>query len=327
MNKIVVVTRENEWEKLKPVIDRLKCDVWQTGRVVRPSWFVQAVEAELGYFYANMGEQGAYWRERFITRTDHIRRLMKADLPVIPEVFNRLETVKPDFLFVTNLMFEPIYRDYDYAVAAKKLGIPIVAFVNRLDGLTTKGPMQVEPDRVYCWNEGHKQELMKYHNVTEEKIHTVGAWSFEQWTESKEPRQKKWAYVCSSPNIVDNEHDYISEWLEYDVPKDVKPVLVPYPGQTIGSHTLSCMNDKDFESKYHLYSTCERVYGINSSAMIEAMLVGTPAYAIEGEADKTTNCLHYKHLQPFLNGYHTGFRKAMGFTDVLPSELIAKDFV
>jgi hypothetical protein len=58
--------------------------------------------------------------------------------------------------------------------AAQRRGIPVVAYINSWDQLTTKGPLPPGLKRVMVWNERMRQELLDFHGFPSDRIDVVG---------------------------------------------------------------------------------------------------------------------------------------------------------
>ena len=352
--RILVATRGNEIRNIKSVLDALdkkhEVAILETQKAAHPFWFNFIYASEEYHFYKTL-PQGSYWKERIFNvpfafpkwlRWSFLRHLKRCYVP--PEsIVRHLKQLSPDIVLATNLMFVPHWEDYDYALAAKQLGIPLIGFVPAWDTLTTKTKIQVMPDLIFCWNENHKQELVKYHKVAENIISIVGSYKFEQWFSRQLPQRKDkfcaryklnpnqpiLTYLCSSPAIEPNEEGYIIEWANHY--KDYQIIIKPHPDKPLELKNLRVPNPQaivihDPRESVNCYAHSAAVYGISTSAFIECLLVGTPVYAtLNGEHEKQLNCLHFQQLQSLLNGNGVKEIKTwLGVQEQLPSLLVLK---
>src|SRR3990167_1232421 len=224
--KILILTRGqlSKWEndlslKLNALVS--------TGSLMQRSlFFVLGTMAEEVEFYRKL-PQAKYWKERIyhdypfpkwlgqITPLKYLKKLYKPP----KSAYDYLLKEKPDAVICSTLMLMPQYADYDLAVVAKKLGIPVIGIVPTLDSLTTKTKVQVKPDLMFCWSEFHKQELIKYHSIDPQTIHCVGTYTHEAFLKLNSPTRKdkffeKWGldenkkvitFISSSPATVGDE--------------------------------------------------------------------------------------------------------------------------
>src|SRR3990167_4804195 len=210
----------------------------------------------------------------------------------------------------------------------------------------------IDEDRVFCWNDFQENELVKYHDILKEKIMKVGAFSFERWLEKRRstPRRefcRKWdldedrpfvTYLSSSNSIAGDEVDGVTQFADYCMIKNIQVVvrahpdkaekLSKIPGTTCIPRAGENVTDEEaFQLAYDTYFHSSGLYTINTSAMIEAMLVGKPVFGMDtNKKDVTERCLHYQQLEPWLNGEgYKAIRKWLGIGDRLPSDIIVEE--
>jgi len=59
--------------------------------------------------------------------------------------------------------------------AARRAGIPVVAYINSWDQPTTKGPLPPNLAHAIVWNQQMADEIVKYHSIPAEQVSAVGA--------------------------------------------------------------------------------------------------------------------------------------------------------
>jgi hypothetical protein len=250
----------------------------------------------------------------------------------IADVFRR---VNPDVLFLTPLLY---FRSHqvDHVRCARQLGIKSVLGVGSWDHLTTKGLIHEVPDRVLVWNELQKGEAIALHGVPAEQVVVTGAQAYDHWFATEpmsdreefcqqiglEPGRPILLYLCSSPFIAPHEVGFVRRWIEavrasedprlstagllvrphpqnakqwrgIDLAEEFKNVAFwPRTGvNPIGGSARA----EYFDSIYH----AEAVVGVNTSAMIEAGIIGRPVYSVSTEefGDTQEGTLHFQHLK------------------------------
>lgn len=240
------------------------------------------------------------------------------------EEFIRAE--RPDVVLVSPLISLGS-READFVKSAKALGIAVGFPVFSWDNLTTKGIIHVKPDRVFVWNDVQKDEAVRYHDVAAEDVLVLGAPRFDEFfaLKVKTPREafcEKFGveagrpiltYLCSSEFVAGGEADFVRTWIDEirqePVLKECGILIRPHP------RALSEWRKLDFSAWPHvalamsprmhtdqlLYDTLYHsaaVVGLNTSAQIEAGIVGRPVYTILAPGFKAgqQGTLHFKYL-------------------------------
>jgi hypothetical protein len=239
----------------------------------------------------------------------------------------------PDVVLVTPLV-DFGSRQLDYLKAARHLGIRNGLCVASWDNLTNKGIIQLEPDRVLVWNEDQRKEAVELHGIPEEKVVITGAQSFDKWFEAKpsidrvafcrshgfDPARPTVLYVCSSAFIAEKEADFVLRWLgrirasEHFVLRSANVLIRPHPlnaGQwsevdlsswervTVYPRGGAYVTTEKARAEYYdaIYHS-DAVVGINTSALIEAGIIGRISHTILTEefADTQEGTLHFDYL-------------------------------
>ncbi len=254
--------------------------------------------------------------------------------PPDPKTVKFIRAMDPDLLLVTPpVQFRS--KQVDYVKAARCLGIPTGLCVASWDNLTNKGLMREVPDRIFVWNKAQLREAVDFHGANPKCVTVTGAQSFDQWFEAS-PAASREAflarlnltgplvlYACSAARIAPNEIDAIVPWAQAvreqgDPQLKAAAILVrPHPVNpqpwdkllSLGLPNIAIWGEDEiqsfeadgrrnyFDSLY--YSAV--VVGLNTSAQIEAALVGRAVFcfldpSIPETLRGTLGTLHFNHL-------------------------------
>lgn len=272
------------------------------------------------------------------------RRLASLErvVPLRPEVQAVLRDQAPDLLLVSPLV-TAASEQVDWIKAAQAAGIRTAVCIASWDNLTNKGLLRVEPDTVLVWNEAQKREAHEYHYVPESKIAITGAQLFDRWFERTPARDRqafcaraglpdtgpfvlftgsssfisessaevafvrRWvAALRTSPSpalrdahVLVRPHPYnFHRWA--DAPVADLPGVAVYPSRPYNPVDDASREDF-FDSLYHSAA----VVGINTSAMIEAAIVGRPVCSLLAPefAGTQEGTIHFHHLLPENGGF------------------------
>jgi len=262
-------------------------------------------------------------------------RGLYASIPAAPEIVASLNQLDADLVMVTGLVW-PRSAQADYVRAARRLGKPTAYVVNSWDNLTNKGDIKMIPDRVYVWNEEQRREAREHHGVADAEIVVTGAPLFDRWY-ARELRESRAdfcrrmglpddgpfiLYACSSPSIAPlrSEVGHFQNWLlnirNSDDPRlrDINVLLRPHPynAQAWGDfetrdprlvahprHGRWVVREADRDDYFHALAYSSAVVGLNTSAMIEAAILGTPTFCVRSDkfASMQEGTLHFHYLQ------------------------------
>jgi hypothetical protein len=239
----------------------------------------------------------------------------------------------PDLLLVTPLI-ELGSQQVDYVKAARTLGIRSALCVASWDNLTSKGLVRVLPDHVVVWNEAQKREAVTLHGVPAGRVLVTGAQLFDRWFTTRPSRSREefcrtvgldparpfLLYVGSSVFIAPDEVPFAERWLatirgaSEAAVAGVGGLVRPHPANArqwrtfdvgafenvalwppIGTDpTTPGFREDYFDSIYYSAG----VVGINTSAQIEAGIIGRPVFTVRSPefAHAQDGTLHFKHL-------------------------------
>jgi hypothetical protein len=267
---------------------------------------------------------------------------IERSIPVSDAVGRFLDTLAPDLVLVSPLV-EHRSEQVDVVRAAQARGTKVATLVASWDNLTNKGDLRVATDVITVWNEAQKREAIELHRVPPDSVVVTGAQVFDRWfdrspsttreafcrqvglpgtrpfllytgssifvsrAEAEMAFVRRWIEALrSSPDpavrnlaVLVRPHPYNGKAWRADVCADLPDVAVWPPG---GFDPIDEGNRTGFfDSMFH----ASAVVGINTSAMIEAAIVGRPVFAIEVPefAASQDQTLHYRHLRPEHGGF------------------------
>ena len=264
-------------------------------------------------------------------RLTAVLRLLERALPQNDDVTRELRERRPDLVLVTPLVFlaSPQFEVLRSSLAA---GIATAYAVGSWDHLSSKALIRDMPHRVFVWNDTQKEEAQRLHGVPPDRVIVTGAQCYDQWFERRPVRSREafcarvglpagrpfLLYVCSalfwgSPV----EAEFVLRWIR-SVRESAEPsvrtaaiLIRPHPARMeewasidlsgfehvslYGSNPVDAESKDDyFESLYY----CSAVVGLNTSAFIEAAVVGRPVHTVlEPEFhENQEGVLHFHYL-------------------------------
>jgi hypothetical protein len=247
------------------------------------------------------------------------------------KILESLLDLQPDIVVVTP-MIHRFSEEVEYIKAAKAAQIPTAALALTWDVLTTKGLFHVIPDLTMVWNGVQRSEAVQVHGVKDEQILEIGSPWFDKWFNAdalKEDRRQFCSriglhpgksyvlYLGSSRSIAKDETWLIREFMDkikQHADPDIRNLAMlvrPHPAHTkyynqMGNSDIFIWpregalpqeeaTQRDFyNSIYHSAFTA----GINTSGMIDAIILGKPCITImAGEYSATQQqAVHFNHL-------------------------------
>jgi hypothetical protein len=222
-----------------------------------------------------------------------------------------LQAERADLLLVTPLVDFGSYQT-DYVKAAHSIGLPVAFLPFSWDNLTNRGLIRVAPDRVIVWNEIQRREAIDLHGVPPDRVVAAGAPRFDEFFAMRpsttreafcavaglDPARPFILYTCSSNFVAPREVEFVRQWIDAlrrapdEAVRTCQVLVRPHPahqeqwesvdladlpGAAVWSHKLGIQADQGlYDSLYH----CAAVAGLNTSAMIEAAIVGRPVFTV-----------------------------------------------
>ncbi len=266
-------------------------------------------------------------------RVIHAAARLEQAIPSSPEIDGFVREQAPDVVLVTPVV-KYGSDEVEYLKSARRLGIPAATLVASWDNLTNKGLLKLDPERVFVWNEAQRREAIELHGIAPEHAVATGGQLFDKWFEQRpsrarddfaaqvglDPAEPYVLYLCSSPFVVNRskaEVDFVLELLRrlrasdderlrrlglmvrpYPRGSEWKKVdLAPY-GNAVRwppkhAHAVTAEALADF---YDSIAHSTAVIGINTTAMIEAAIVGKPVLTILEPTFAQEGTLHFHHL-------------------------------
>jgi hypothetical protein len=268
----------------------------------------------------------------FIRRLNGLLETCERAIPSSRVLENFIRSRRPHAVLVTPLVTDRSPQ-VDVIKSAQALGIPAALCVASWDHLTTKGLIRVRPDLVSVWNEEQKAEALAYHGTDADRIVVTGAQPFDRWFERRPTAREEFCrkiglpadrpiviFVGSTASISapDAEGQFVRRWIAAlraePALSDVSILIRPHPFNSrhwsdndvadmpnvaVYPHwAANPVNESDrqdyFDSLYH----SEAVVGINTTAMIEAAIVGRTVHSVLADEFKGTQggTLHFRYL-------------------------------
>jgi hypothetical protein len=244
---------------------------------------------------------------------NRILRFLERGIPGAGPLESFIAAQAPDVLLITPLvdMGSP---QLDHFAAARRLGVRTVLPVGSWDHLSSKSLLRDIPDRVILWNDIQRTEATELHGVPADRVVVTGAQCYDQWFDRTpavsyqafcdrvglRPDRPFLLYVCSSLfRGTTFEPAFTERWIQAVRSsgdprlKDIGILVRPHPARLDewkqvdltgyhnvafwGAHPVDATAKEDyFDSLY--YSAA--VIGINTSAFIEAAVVGKPVFTV-----------------------------------------------
>jgi len=272
------------------------------------------------------------------------RLLMTAEraIPVQTSIIEFLRAHAPDVLLISPLV-AAASDQVDWVKAARLCGIRTGVCIASWDNLTNKGLLRVEPDLVIVWNEAQRREAHEYHYLPIDQVAATGAQLFDKWFEKRPTRERE--AFCRASGLPDSgpfvlftgsssfisessaEVGFVRRWIAAlrtsrhrelreinvlvrphpynfhrwaDDPVADLPRVTVYPRRPYNPVEQSSRDDF-FDSLYY----CAAVVGINTSAMIEAAIIGRPVCSMLTPEFASTQegTIHFHHLLPENGGF------------------------
>lgn len=231
-------------------------------------------------------------------------------LPLPAPTAGYIRELAPDVVAVCD-KGQPGSLSSAYVKAALEAGVPTALLVASWDNLTNRQRTPVIPHALLVWNERQRKEAFDFHGIPADRVVMTGAPRFDEWfTWPPRPREEFLARVgldperpvilwigCALNPAAITEAEFVSRWLtalrhsEDPVLREAGVLVRPHPERfddwrnadytAFGNVALWPRDDMPFpiaddakadyfDSIYH----ADAVVGINTSAMVEASIVG-----------------------------------------------------
>jgi hypothetical protein len=264
-----------------------------------------------------------------------IRRAARLEdaIPTSPAIDRYIHERAPDVVLATPVV-KFASEQVDFLKSARRLGIPTGVCVASWDNLTNKGLLRFVPERVFVWNEVQRREAVELHGIPAERVVATGAQLFDEWFERRpsrsreeflrtvglDPAEPYVLYVGSSPFVTRHSREEVTlveGWIAAlrasgDETLRRAGILVrPHPiGKVWKTVDLSRFGNATvwpskprrpvepqeqadfFDSLAHSAA----VVGLNTTAMIEAAIVGKSVLTVLAPEFAQESTLHFHYL-------------------------------
>jgi hypothetical protein len=275
----------------------------------------------LGYLPPKLRRAVEHPPVRFLLGTSTACRLLAAAEWLVPadkRIRSWLERNQVDAVVAspTNLRWSP---EAEYLKAANRAGIPSAVPVFSWDNLVTKGIVPCRPSMLLAWNRAHERDAVEVHGIDAASIVITGAPFFDRWFQGQSPDDRQSflerlglgadaryvLYLGSSANIAPNESwlvRQVRDALERDRrlaslelivrPHPANPRMVAdlagVPGISITPSVVP-WSDIAQREMLNLVHHSEAFIGVNTSAMLDAVIVGKPGFSIVSDEYRETH--------------------------------------
>jgi hypothetical protein len=250
-------------------------------------------------------------------------------VPSSPVVDRFVRELAPDVVVVTGT-FRHVSSEVELLKSARALGIPAGIFVTSWDNLTNKGSLKFVPERVFVWNEVQARDAVELHRIPRERVVLTGAHVFDEWFERQptrtreellaeiglDPAQPYLVYLCSSSNVAGpGEVEFVRSWVQAlrsssdERLRRINIVVRPHPNAPRrptdlghenvvvwppeGAYPVAASDRDDFfDTLWHSAA----VVGINTTAMIEAAILGKSVLTVRVPEFAQETTLHFHYL-------------------------------
>jgi hypothetical protein len=279
----------------------------------------------------------AFLARRSTTSRGNVRRWVRClqtcerAIPSYPEIEHFIASRQPDAVLVTPLVTD-CSPQADVIKSAQALGIPTALCVASWDHLTTKGLIRVEPDLVAVWNEEQRAEALEYHGIPDTRLVVTGAQPFDKWFDWQPTTREAFCakvglradrpfvlFVGSTASISDPDAElhFVRRWIEavrrQPELRDVGILVRPHPynighwgtvefpdleNVAVYPRRANPVNESDRQDYFDSFVHCETVVGVNTTAMIEAAIVGRTVHSVLADEFRDTQegTLHFRYL-------------------------------
>ena len=221
--------------------------------------------------------------------------------------------------------------ELDYLWEAKAVGLRTVFCVWSWDNLSSKALLRAVPEAVTVWNETQRREAVELHGIPANRVVVTGAQCFDHRFDRRPSRPREdfcdriglsadrpfILYVCSalfqgSPVEAEFVRTWVDEIRREPGLRDVGVLVRPHPSRRTewervplrdlgevalwGANPIDAVAQADYYDSLH-YSAA--VVGLNTSAFLEAGIVGRPTLTVRRPEfhENQEGTLHFKYLR------------------------------
>lgn len=280
--------------------------------------------------------------DRTLERVYRWLRRFETAIPISRRLKQFLAAQRPDVVIVSPLV-DAASDQVDLVRTAQSMGVPAVAAIASWDNLTNKGHIRVEPDLVTVWNAHQQAEAVTYHGVPADRVAVTGAQLFDRWFERRPSQSREdfcrmvglpsdrpiILYTGSSVFIARSEIEaaFARQWIAAlrdsadPTLRDAAILIRPHPFNCeawevadfgdLGPvavwprHRYTPSAESARASLFDSLFYSGAVVGVNTSAMVEATILGRPVLSILTPEFAATQegTLHFHYLLPENGGF------------------------
>ena len=231
-------------------------------------------------------------------------------IPSSKEIKNFINEINPDLVLIVGANWptrnEKLSSEIDFVKASKEIKKPSVLLVISWDNLIARGLYHYTPTAMFVWNETHFEEAVNVHKIPKYNLKIIGAPFMDKWFEEIKIKPKKdffksigmnanrplVTYLGSAKNISTSEKIIVEAIHKELLKLDIQLIVRPHGGNTTQFKNLN-KKIKIFpligelpdtnESKESMVSSLrysDFSVGINTTAMIDSIVLGTPCISV-----------------------------------------------
>jgi hypothetical protein len=265
-------------------------------------------------------------------RTIRTMARLEDAIPTSGRIDRYLREQAPDVVLVTAVVKKP--SQIEFLKSARHLGIPAAICVASWDNLTNKGLLKFTPERVFVWNDVQRREARDLHGIPADRVVATGAQPFDEWFDRQpstsreefvrkiglDPVHPYVVYVASSAFITESagEVEFVVRWIEAlrasgdERLRRLGIVIRPHPGVprrwqhanlsgfenavVWPSEGVNPITDQMRTDFFDTIAHSAGVVGINTTAMIEAAVIGKSVLTILAPEFAQESTLHFHYL-------------------------------
>ena len=241
-----------------------------------------------------------------------------------PAIVSLIASQQPDAVLVSPLVKQQFHQG-EVVKAARSLGVPTGFLVYSWDNLSNKGRVHVPPDRTFVWNDLQRREATELHGLDPASIVVTGAPHWDAFFRMQpsltreelcaahgfDPERPIVLYLGSTTAVCPDEprgrRRLAGRRPSGAAARRRQRARPPPPrrqgrlgalGPSAERVSLSRHPRQQDQSLYDELHHCAAVVGLNTSAQIEASILGRPVYTFAaGElAPGQAGSLHFRYL-------------------------------
>src|SRR6185437_4423297 len=173
-------SRDDQWRLFAPFIRKARSYLLYRKNVFTGATYLQHRIAEQTPENVKSFVESP-WVQRWPRLTDLFCRLLERGIPASEPAEHFVAELKPDVVLITPYFTTSTIYQIEYAKAAQVLGVPVGVPVFSWDNLSSKGAMQVTPDRLFVWNKTQLKEAATLHNIPASRVTITGGMRFSNF--------------------------------------------------------------------------------------------------------------------------------------------------